>query len=676
LSGSLSVVPKPALDFGRIAVRAVSKMLAWCVLAGPGAVLAGETAARHWSLQPRSQPPVPQVRTAEGQAWVRNAIDAFILDKLTQAGLTPAPAADRRTLLRRLTFDLTGLPPTPAEIAAFVNDPAAEAYEKVVERLLASPRYGEHWGRHWLDVVRYAETEGFEYDRYRAGAWRYRDYVIQAFNDDKPFDRFVLEQLAGDELDPGNPECLVAAGFHRLGPVRRNAGNKLVAMSRNEALTEMTDAIGSVFLGLTVGCARCHNHKFDNIAQQDYYHMQAFLAATHEHDVILASAAAQAQWNRRAEDVKAQIKDLQKRLSGKGAAQDRGLQQEIAALQRSLPEPLPTISSVHNLADKRTVIHVLKRGDPDRKGAAVGPRVPGVFLPDDAPELAAAVANPRTRLARWLTDPAQPLTARVWVNRVWQYHFGQGLVRTPNDFGVNGARPSHPELLDALANAFLAGGQRLKPLHRLIVLSSTYRQGSTARDVPRSQRLDPENRLLSHFPRRRLAAEEIRDAMLAAAGQLNLKAGGPSVFVPVEPDLLRLLYDATQWKVNPDEKEHDRRSVYLAAKRNLQLPFFQVFDQPDAQTSCARREASTHALQALELLNGRLSTRLARELADRLVRECGNDWAMEVERAFWLTAGRAPTARERALALQFLEEQPLREFAVALFNLNTFLYVD
>jgi hypothetical protein len=635
-----------------------------------------EIVAKHWSLLPRSRPVPPLPQDAVGQAWIRNPIDAFIWDKLGRANLRPAPEADRQTLIRRITFDLTGLPPTPEAVAAFVNDAAPEAYEHLIDRLLASPHYGERWGRHWLDVVRYAETEGFEYDHYRPGAWRYRDYVIAAFNNDKPFDRFVTEQLAGDEVDGHDPVNLVAAGFHRLGPVRRNAGNKLVAMDRNETLTEMTDAIGSVFLGLTMACARCHNHRYDAIPQQDYYRLQAFLAATHEHDVVLASAAAEAEWKSRTDKIKAQIKDLEKQRSPKDGLQALRVRKKIAALKRAMPEPLPTISTVHNLSAERTAIHVLKRGDPDRKGRQVGPRVPGLFLADDAPELPAEADNPRTRLAHWLTDPGNPLTARVWVNRVWQNHFGQGIVRTPNDFGVNGARPSHPELLDYLAEEFLAGGQRLKPLHRLILLSSTYRQASTPRDALVAARVDPDNRLLSHFPRRRLSAEEIRDAMLAAAGDLNVKAGGPSVYVPVEADLVRLLYDPTQWPVTPDAKEHDRRAIYLVAKRNLQLPFFQAFDQPDAQTSCPRRETSTHALQALELLNGQLSNRLAESLATRVLNECPMGRNQQVERAFWLTIGRAPTPSERALALEFLEAQPLREFTLALFNVNAFLYVD
>jgi len=642
----------------------------------PAGAAAAEVPTKPWFLRPRQQPLVPRFQEPAWQKWVRNPIDAFILERLVKAGLEPAREADRTTLIRRVTFDLTGLPPSPEEIATFRDDPAPDAYEKLVDRLLASSHYGEHWGRHWLDVVRFAETEGFEYDRLRPGAWRYRDQVIKAFNDDKPFDRFVLEQLAGDEVDPGNHESQVLAGFHRLGPVRRNAGNKNVAMSRNEILTEMTDALGAVFLGLTLGCARCHDHKFDDITQKDYYRVQAFLAAAHEHNLVLASADAQKDWTAQTQKIQSQVQQLQKQLAKLKDEQKRPIQEKLAGLQLSLPEPLPTVSTVRNIAEERTPIYVLKRGDPEREGARVGPRPLSLFLPDDTPELPADIANPRTHLARWLTDPAHPLTARVWVNRVWHYHFGRGLVATPNDFGANGAPPTHPELLDFLAETHLRSGQRLKPLHRLILLSSTYRQSSTSANPTAERRLDPENRLLGRFPRRRLAAEEIRDAILATSGRLNGKQGGPSVVVPVEADLVQLLYDPSQWKVTPEEKEHDRRSVYLIARRNLQLPFFQAFDQPDAQVSCPRREASTHPLQALELLNGKLSNRLAETFASRLERECGDNHPKQVERAFWLTAGRPPTDQEKEIALAFLRRQPLKEFCLALFNLNAFLYVD
>jgi hypothetical protein len=627
----------------------------------------------HWSFRPRTRPAVPRFADPAGRAWVRNSIDAFVLQRLRAGGLRPAPEADRVTLIRRLSFDLTGLPPTPAEIDAFVRDPAPDAYERQVERLLASPHYGERWAQHWLDVVRFSESDGFEYDRYRPGMWRYRDYVIASFQQDRPFDRFVTEQLAGDEIEPANPEIQVAAGFHRLGPVRRNAGNQDVASSRNEELTEMTDAVGMVFLGLTVGCARCHDHKFDDFSQADYYRLQAFLAATHEHNEILADAATRADWKVRTEQLTGEIALLKLAANRADGEVKRRLQEKLHAAEQKLPPPLPAICTVRDVAEKRTAVHVLKRGLPERKGKRVGPAFPSALAPATTGDL---TRSPRAALARWLADPDHPLTARVFVNRVWQSHFGRGLVATANDFGVNGARPSHPELLDHLASEFVRHGMRLKPLHRLIVLSSTYRQASRSPLAKAGRAKDPDNRLLWRFPRRRLSAEELRDAMLAAAGRLNLKAGGESVMVPVAKDQVEQLYDPTQWKVTADEREHDRRSIYLVAKPNLRLPFGQAFDQPDLQTSCPRRETSTHALQALEMLNGRTANRLAEAFAERLRRVVGSGHVRQVELAYRLTAGRLPTAAERLRALEFLEAQPLREFALAMFNLNAFLYVN
>jgi hypothetical protein len=630
----------------------------------------------HWSVQPRATPAPPEFSAAADRDWLRNEIDAFILAGLKPLELHPAPEADRRTLIRRLSFDLIGLPPTPTEVEAFVEDPSPLAYENVVERLLASPHYGERWGQHWLDVVRYAETEGFEYDNYVPGLWRYRDWVIESLNADKPYDQFVREQLAGDEFGSADRSLQVAASFHRLGPVRRNAGNQEVAGSRNEVLTEMTNAVGSVFLGLTVGCARCHNHMFDPFLQKDYYRLEAFLASAHEHNVTLASDEEQTAWKQRTDQLKADIKKLGQELEKSSAADKPDLQARQKELEAKLPPPLPAISTVENVAAKRTPIRVLERGNWDKPGELVAPRVPGVFLSDDAPELPADLAAPRTRLAEWLVEPGHPLTARVIVNRVWQYHFGQGIVGTPNDFGVNGAPPSHPELLDWLANRFIADGWHLKSLHRLIVCSSAYRQSTHSPDEQRGMAKDADNRMLWRFPRRRLEAEEIRDAMLAASGRLNMKAGGPSVIVPVESDLVELLYKPSQWSVTVDRSEHDRRSVYLLAKRNLRLPFMEVFDQPDLQISCARRESSTHAPQALELLNGRLANEMAAALAERLAREAPNDVRRQVDLAYRLVTGRPPNDREAALAAEFLAAQPLGEFALAMFNLNAFLYVD
>jgi len=623
---------------------------------------------RHWAFQPVVQPATPEVKA---NAWVRGPIDAFILAKLEEREWTPSPPASREDLLRRVTFDLTGLPPTPEEIDAFLNDAAPQAYEQVVDRLLGSRHYGERWAQHWLDVVRFAETEGYEYDRHVPDAWRFRDYVIESLNADKPFDRFLTEQLAGDELDPNNPECLSASIFHRLGPVRRNAGNPDIALSRNEVLTERTDIIGAAFLGLTVGCARCHNHKLEPITQKDYYRLQAYLAATEERNVNLATADEQQAWERETQKVKDEIQKL-KQLAKQATGEERErLNEQIEEAEDRMPPPLATIPSTQNDFAKRTAIHVLKRGVWENKAEAVGPRPLSVLTPEDVPALPTDCSQPRTRLAQWLADPKHPLTARVIVNRLWQQHFGNGLVKTVNDFGLHGERPSHPELLDWLAATLVENGWRLKSIHRLIVLSNTYQR--TSRAPVRED--DPENRLLARFNRRRLTAEEVRDAMLSASGRLNPAMGGPSVIVPVDPELVALLYKPSQWTVTADPGQHDRRSVYLIAKRNLRLPFLENLDAPALQTSCARRESSTHAPQALELLNGALSNDLAQAFAGRLQKEGPGDPNRIVDRAYRLALGRPPTADERSLSIAFLEEQTVAEFALALFNLNDFVYV-
>ncbi|HUS07056.1 MAG TPA: DUF1549 and DUF1553 domain-containing protein, partial [Bryobacteraceae bacterium] len=529
---------------------------------------------------------------------------------------------------------------------------------------------------HWLDVVRYADTDGFEYDTHRHDAWRYRDYVIHSFNSDKPYSQFLREQLAGDEMDPKNEILRIAAGFHRLGALRKNAGNQEVASSRNEVLTEMTNVVGSALLGVTLGCARCHDHKFDPIRHTDYYRMQAFFASTQPSDVPLASEAEQAAWTARDKAVKDEMKSIQKSMKGLSGEAFKKMEEKLKEVESSAPQPLPSLYSVANDSAKATPIHVLARGDYQNKGEKVGMRTLGVLLRENTPELPPAIQTPRTKLADWILDPENPLPARVMANRVWLYHFGRGIVATPNDFGRMGLRPTHPELLDYLANQLVDGGWTLKQLHRMILLSNTYQQSSQQPAGSAAAVKDPENTLLWKFSRRRLDAEEIRDASLAAAGRLNTKAGGPGVIVPVDKDLLVFLYKPSQWTVAEDVAEHDRRSIYLLAKRNLRLPFMEVFDSPDMQLSCPRRDASTHAPQALELLNGDFSNHMAEALAERLRKEAGESRGRQVDLAYRLTAGRPPSAKERQLALTFLEKQPLREFALTMYNLNSFLYVE
>lgn len=632
-----------------------------------------ESARQHWAFQSVKPQPPP---TVKNQRWVTTPIDAFVLAQLEDHDWSPANYASKTTLIRRLYFDLTGLPPAPEEIAAFINDESPDAYKSLVDRLLASHHYGERWAQHWLDVVRFAETEGFEYDRHLPDAWRFRDYVINSLNADKPFDQFVREQVAGDEMRPDDLECQSAAIFHRLGAVRRNAGNAEIALSRNEVLTERTNIIGEAFLGLTLGCARCHNHKLEPITQKDYYRLQAYFAATQEFDISLVTPHETEAWEKQVANIKARIDKLKEKIPSLPDDQKLGLKQKILDVASEQPPHPATIPSIRNEFEKRTAIHVLRRGAWEHKGVAVGARPLSVLVSANEPELSVDIAAPRIQLANWLTQTHHPLTARVIVNRIWQSHFGTGLVATPNDFGTHGSRPSHPELLDWLALSLVDNGWRLKPLHRLIVLSSTYRQSSRAMNEAAVKTDDPDNRLLSHFSRRRLSGEEIRDAMLAVSGRLNPKVYGPSVITPVDPALVDLLYNPTQWVVTKDVSEFDRRSVYLIAKRNLRLPFMEAFDAPALQTSCPSRGESTHAPQALELLNGTFANDMAAAFAQRLRSECGDDDREIVARAYRLAIGRDPMAREQELSLDFLKDQSLVEFALALFNLNDFVYVQ
>ncbi|MEO7649078.1 MAG: DUF1549 and DUF1553 domain-containing protein, partial [Bryobacteraceae bacterium] len=624
------------LQHGMVCLAAASLLFAAETIAPLGKYTPADR--RHWAFVRRSQPEVPQFSLAVERAFVRNPVDAFILARLKKEGLLHSSRANNATLIRRLSFDLTGLPPTPQEVTAFTGDKSPDAYSKLVERLLASPHYGERWGQHWLDIVRYAETDGFEYDTHRRDSWRYRDYVVRAFQNDKPYDRFLTEQLAGDEIGPKEEETIIAAGFNRLGPVRKNAGNQEVASSRNEVLTEMTNVVGSAFLGVTLGCARCHDHKFDPIKQSDYYRIQAFFATAQDKDVLRATPEEQALWKAQVEPIEAEIKKLKASMKGRTPDEREEIQKRMDDLQEKMPEPLTALYSVANDPERKAPIHLLARGDYQNKGDRVGMRPLGVLLPDNTPELPETLNKPRAELARWVTGPDNPLTARVMVNRMWHYHFGKGIVATPNDFGRMGSRPSHPELLDFLANEFVKSGFSIKHVHRLIVNSSTYQQASDAPLSATAAEKDPDNKLLWKFNRRRLDAEEIRDAMLAASGALNAKQGGPSVILPIDKELVRALYKPSQWAVTPDQAEHTRRSIYLIAKRNLRLPFMEVFDAPDALGSCPRRDSSTHAPQALELLNGSLANEQAELLAARLAREAGPAPRKQIDLAYRLVA--------------------------------------
>jgi hypothetical protein len=638
----------------------------------------------YWVFQPRKNVTPPAVALAD-KAWVKTPIDAFVLAGLKKAGLKPAPPADRLTLIRRATYDLHGLPPTPEEIDAFVRDQSPKAYERLIDRLLASPEYGEQWGRHWLDVVRFAESDGYEYDTHRPDAYRFRDYVVKSFNEDKPYDQFAKEQLAGDEMDANNETYLIASGFNRLGPLRKNAGNQNVANSRNEVLTEMTNIVAAAFLGVTVGCARCHDHKFDAFRQSDYYRLQGFFAQTQPDDLLRATREEQDAWHAQVDPLNQQMRQLTMKMRTASETDKGKIQTELDSIDEKMPPPLTAIYAVKDDPKQTTPIHTLFHGDPLDPREAVGARPLGVLLPEGTPEDPLTVEKPRLKLAQWIVNPDNPLTARVMVNRLWQYHFGRAIEPTPNDFGHMGGKPSDPELLDYLANQYIAGGWRMKPLHRMLMLSSAYQQAGQSPAEKVAMEKDPENALLWKYSRRRLEAEEIRDSMLAVSGRLNVKIGGPSVLVPIDQDLVKMLKRPQYWVATKDKSEYDRRTMYLIYKRNLQLPFMGVFDAPDMQLSCPRREQSTHAPQALELLNGQLSNEQAVYFAKRLEESRPTNSA-RIDLAWRLAVGRLPTLKEKQLALNYLSEKPgddaaskqlrLKELALDVFNLNAFLYVN
>jgi hypothetical protein len=652
-------------------------------------------------------------------------VDAFILARLERAGLHPAPPADRTTLLRRVTFDLTGLPPAPAEIDAFLADSRPDAFAHVVDRLLASPHYGERWAQHWLDVVRYAESNGYEADGERPHAWRYRDYVIRAFNDDLPWDRFITEQLAGDLLARGKEprECadlLIASGFNRCGPVHLVGGNTDAAVNRQEVLTEMTNAVGSAFLGLTMGCARCHDHKFDPLSIRDYYRLQAFFAAAQPKEVDLATPDERAAHDQLVNDLNARLSPLRKQVSdleapyrdrltaAKKAALEPKYREALALeLKDRTPQQVELVNQAQTLlkltwdeivaalspADRerraalRSQIHaleaqlppqeahawtiaevkpapptfVLKRGDTKKKDGQVEPAFPRILTTSarSASEGPDQTSSPldRLALAHWLTQPDHPLTARVLVNRVWQHHFGRGLVSTPNDFGVRGQPPSHPELLDWLSGELVAHSWSMKHLHRLLLLSNSYQQSSR---VP-SSAADPDNRLLGRMNRQRLESETLRDAMLAVTGSLTSTLGGPMVRVPLEPEVYELIFTEGEpdglWQATLDPRAHRRRSIYLFAKRNVRLPLLEAFDQPDTLTSCPVRPVSTFSPQALILLNGPFIQEQSKAFAARLLREAGPEPAQQVALAYRLALGRLPSDTEQQMAGTFLASQ-------------------
>lgn len=690
-----------------------------------------------WSFKPPRRPPVPSVRNG---SRVRNPIDAFVLHRLEEAGLDLSPEADRLSLLRRATFDLTGLPPTPEEVEAYVADTTPFAYERLIERLLASPRYGERWARHWLDLAGYADSEGGQHaDRVRPHAYRYRDYVIRSFNGDKPYDRFLHEQIAGDELaDYENApvitreiyDNLVATGFLRMAPDSSYAGITNFVPDRLEIIDDELETLSSAVMGLTLRCARCHSHKFDPIPQRDYYRLAAvFKGALDEHDWLpptrgsgpagtrdrylpqVMTTERQAwevhdrQLRSEIDAIRSRVRQKEKELAKKYGTDDPKKSKEKAPELKKLaddaerrirelngqrkPEPL-----VRALWDRGapSPTYILQRGDYLRPGRLVGPGVPSVLTdgrsPFDVrpPRADAGSTGRRLAFAHWLTRLDHPLTARVMVNRIWKHHFGRGLVATLDNFGKAGARPSHPALLDWLATEFVRRGWSIKEMHRLMMTSSTYRQSSTVE--VNHEELDPDNRLLSRRQLERMQGEVLRDALLAVAERLD-----PTPFGP--PDGVEARGDGLVISAKRDGRW--RRSIYVLQRRTQPLTILENFDTPRMNPNCVERAESTVAPQALHLLNNAMVRELAKSLAQRVRREAGSDPERQIERAYLIATGRGPDREERRVALDdfhrlaerwrrhaggetaeegVAHQRALENFCHALMNSAAFLYID
>ena len=681
---------------------------------------------QHWSIQPIRDPGIPTIADDD---WSLNVIDQFVFAKMHPAGVTPAPAAGRRTLARRLYFDLVGLPPTPGQVEQFVSNRSPTAYEDLVDTLLASPAYGERWARHWLDLVRYAESDGYKQDAYRPNAWRYRDYVIDAFNDDMPYDQFIREQLAGDELAPNDPSVWIATGYLRLHLYEYNQRD--VMTQRQDILNEITDVTADVFLGLGLRCARCHDHKFDPILQTDYYRLQSFFAAMMPRDdvpiapsdVLANYSEQQTAWEMATADLRAEIAELKRPYASRAREQilakfppdiksitrktagallpkerqimdlvnrqivaeqanikpkneDKRrieeLEKKLARFDHLRPRPLPTGVSVTDTGPIAPPTVIPGRGSAEEYSDDHN-LVPGalVVLGGATANIKPLLSSPNTTgrraaLADWLTDPSNPLPARVVVNRIWQHHFGHGLVATSSDFGRLGKPPTHPDLLDWLASRFVSDGWHWKPVHRLILTSATYRQSA---DNPRAEQLthiDPENKLRWRWDVRRLAAEQLQDSLLSVSGQLDSELGGAS-----------------------REKESARRAIYRRVYRNRADKLLGLFDLPDGINSMPERPVTTTPTQALAMFNGPWGTKTATAMADRIF-ACGcKDAENAVEMGYRLAFGRSPTTDESELAQEFIAAEQgsnvsdtsisraaLIGFCHVLLNSNEFLYID
>lgn len=682
---------------------------------------------KHWAFSP----PMPQDPPAvENQAWVSNPIDTFILSRLEAANLAPAPPADKRTLARRAYFNVIGLSPTADQLDEFLTDARPDAWERLVDQLLSSPHYGEHWARHWLDLVRYAETNSFERDGKKPNAWKYRDYVIRSFNADKPYDQFVMEQLAGDELDEVTEDSITATGYYRLGIWDDEPADPVQALADEK--DDLVSTTGQVFLGLTIGCARCHDHKIDPIPQRDYFGMVSFFADVTSYGER-GDENTNSQWTIESEEARLLRRKLDEQIAKidreKYSMEEVGVRRMSAMDQRRSETPerqalldeklerylnssewqlyqetkdriarirkqrdeLPAAEAV--LAVARCNPHpeptrIAVRGNPHVLGDVVEPHFPELFG-DKTPTIPEAgddarSAGRRRVLAAWIASPDNMLTARVIVNRVWQNHFGRGLVRSANNFGELGDPPTHPELLDWLALWFIEHDWQFKPLHKLIMTSTAYRMSSQGN--PAALEVDPTNDLFWRFDMRRLSAEELRDAVLVTTGKLNPTLYGESFYPEMSDEVLATQSRPGEGWGDSSDAERSRRSIYIHVKRSLLLPLLTAFDFPDVDASCEARFITTQPQQALTLLNGKFFNDQAGYLAQRVQDAVGDDTGEQVAQAIELALGRSATENEITEGVDLIErlqtkhgqshEAALRYWCLTVLNLNEFIYLD
>ena len=681
---------------------------------------------KFWSFQPNQHPEIPKVKNA---SWIKSPVDAFVLAKLEAHQLQPNGPASKLTMIRRAYYDLTGLPPTPAEVESFLKDESPDAYPKLIEKLLASPRYGEKWARHWLDVVRYAETNSFERDNPKPNAWRYRDYVIDAFNSDKPYDQFVTEQIAGDEMPHPTAAGITATGFLRLGLWDDEPADRLQA--KFDEFDDIVTTVAQSFIGLTVNCARCHNHKIDPIPQKDYYQLLAFFRGLRPNgtapenvlteivpdSLVKAASDEDLAVMQRTEQLQQEINKIESPVIAqlpKGAEKLPKLRQkrqeflnprvkkeigedpfkhyeqlvkELTELESRAPSK-PLALSAKEVGPNPEPTFILSRGNAHVQGAQVQPGFISILNPPAA-EIPVVMAGAkssgrRSVLAKWLTSPTNPLPARVMANRIFQHHFGRGIVKSPNDFGNGGDRPTHPELLDFLADEFVKGGWKIKSMHRMIMLSNTYQMSSTAQ--PTALAKDPGNDLFWRFDMRRLTAEEVRDSILAVDGSLNLEMAGPGVY-PVIPQavLAGQSVPGRGWG-HSTPQQAARRSIYIHQKRSLVVPILSSLDAADNDSTCPARFTTTQSTQALSLMNSDFTNSQAAVLMKRIAKEAGNDDAAQIKLALNLALCRQPQKAEVERGQKFIaslqselkasHEEAMKQFCLLVLNLNEFFYLD